>query len=92
MTTLTPVKSCARTSCSFNDNGCAAFAITVAGTSGTAQCATFIELDARGGLPSASGQVGACQHLECVHNSDLMCTAASIEVDSDTLCLTYEAR
>ena len=46
---------------------------------------------ARGGLPTANGQVGACQRLECTHNKDLMCTASSIEVTADADCSSYEA-
>ena len=48
---------------------------------------------ARGGLPVAEGHVGACQRLECVHNTDLMCTADAIAIGADTAtCLSYEAR
>ena len=35
---------------------------------------------------------GACQRLECVHNSDLVCTAASIDVTADAACAAFEAR
>lgn len=92
MATLTPVSACSATACSYNHDGCTAPAITVGGSDSAASCTTFIELDARGGLPTASGQVGACQRLECKHNSDLMCTAASIEVVGDTAnCARYEA-
>ena len=34
----------------------------------------------RAGLSSANGQVGACKRLECVHNTDLLCTAGEIAV------------
>ncbi|MBD2760958.1 DUF1540 domain-containing protein [Kocuria sp. cx-455] len=92
MATLTPVSTCAATACAYNDNGCTAPAITVGGSGSTASCTTFISLDARGGLPTANGQVGACQRLECKHNTDLLCTASSIEVTGDTAnCATYEA-
>ena len=37
--------------------------------------------------------MGACQRLECVHNTDLMCTADAITIGEDTAsCLSYEAR
>ena len=73
--------------------GCTAFAITVGGDAATPACSTFVSLDARGGLPVAEGHVGACQRLECVHNSDLMCTADAITIGEDTAsCLSYEAR
>lgn len=90
MKALTIVSSCAATACAYNNNGCSAGAITVAGTTSAASCGTFLALDARGGLPKAEGQVGACQRLECVHNADLMCTAKGIEVADTANCLTYE--
>lgn len=93
MTTLTIVKSCGTTACAFNNDGCTAFAITVGGAGAKASCATFVALDARAGLSSASGQVGACQRLECAHNADLLCTAAEIAVDGDAAeCLSYQPR
>ena len=91
MSTTSLVTSCATTSCAFNNGGCSAFAITVGGA-GAATCTTFIELDARAGLSSANGQVGACKRLECVHNSDLLCTAGEITVGDTADCLSYEAR
>ncbi|AXE38051.1 DUF1540 domain-containing protein [Acidipropionibacterium virtanenii] len=89
MSTVTAVKSCAATTCAFNNGGCAAFAVTI---TGKADCSTFITLDARGGLPTASGQVGACQCLECVHNKDLMCTIDAIDVADGAACASYEVR
>ena len=76
MPAITPIKSCNTTTCAFNNNGCTAFAIT---------------LDARGGLPTADGRVGACQRLECAHNKDLLCTAAGVTV-TDGVCASYEPR
>ena len=90
---VTKITSCTTTSCAFNNGGCTAFAITVGGDNGASACDTFISLDARGGLPVAEGQVGACQRLECVHNKDLMCTAEAVTVGGDTAsCKTYEVR
>ena len=90
---LATVSSCTTTACSYNKNGCTAFAVTIGGTAGAASCGTFISLDARGGLPTAQGQVGACQRLECTHNTDLMCTADAITVGGDTAaCELYAAR
>lgn len=89
MSTITAVRTCATTSCAYNSEGCTAYAITVAGGE-QATCATFITLDARGGLPVADGHVGACQRLECVHNADLMCTAEGIDVSDSAACLAYE--
>lgn len=90
METLTVVSSCAATTCAYNHGGCNAGAITVAGSRSSATCGTFLALDARGGLPTTKGQVGACQRLECVHNVDLMCTADGIQVADTANCLTYE--
>ncbi len=82
----TPVSTCAATACSFNNGGC-----TVAMTMGERGCATFAKLDARRSV-AANGLVGACQRLECVHNSDLVCTAASIDVTADAACAAFQAR
>lgn len=92
MSATSTVKSCNTASCSFNDGGCTAFAITVGGSDAKASCVTFVTLDARAGLSSASGQVGACKRLECVHNVDLLCTAEEIAVGDVADCLTYEIR
>lgn len=91
MSTVTAVKACATTTCAYNTDGCTAFAVTIAGTD-KATCATFVTLDARGGLPVADGHVGACQRLECVHNKDLMCSAAGIEISDVATCTSYEVR
>ena len=88
MTNQTLVSTCATTACAYNNGGCTAFAITVDGTSA---CTTFITLDARGGLPTADGRVGACQRLECAHNKDLLCSASGVTV-VDGVCTSYEAR
>ncbi|GAB94712.1 hypothetical protein BJY21_000516 [Kineosphaera limosa] len=92
MPALATVTSCSTTACSYNTDGCTAFAITVGGASGAASCGTFVALDARGGLPTADSHVGACQRLECRHNNDLMCTAEAITVGGDNAaCELYEA-
>ena len=88
MSTTSLVQSCAATTCAFNNDGCTALAIHVAG-SAAATCTTFIQPDARAGLATADGQVGASKRLECVHNSDLLCTAGKIEVGDVAECLTY---
>ncbi|MEJ5929140.1 DUF1540 domain-containing protein [Corynebacterium sp. H128] len=88
MSNATKVSSCATTSCAFNHEGCTAVAITVAGTG---SCGTFITLDARGGLATPDGKVGACHRLECTHNKDLLCTNESISIVGDTAqCADYE--
>ena len=88
MMTLSLVPSSATTACASNNGGCTAGPINVGGSE-AATCTTFIELDARAGLSSANGQVGACKRLECVHNSDLLCTAGEITVGDPADCLTY---
>jgi hypothetical protein len=91
MTQLTAIQTCSATACSYNNGGCTAAGITVGGTGDTASCATFLTLDARGGLPVADSHVSACQRLECVHNTDLMCTAAAVAITGDTAnCASYE--
>ncbi len=93
-TVMPPVSECTVAGCSYNDHGCHAFAITVSGTDGHADCGTFIPLTIRGGLPRAEAQVGACSRTDCVHNDALECRADAIRVgvDQDTAsCLTYSA-
>ena len=90
---VTKISTCTTTSCAFNNGGCTAFAITVGGDNGAPACATFISLDARGGLPVAEGHVGACQRLECVHNKALMCTAEAVTVGgAPAACTPSEVR
>jgi len=90
MTTITAVKECSTTNCAYNNDGCRAFAITIGGSTAKETCGTFIALDARGGLQVADGHVGACQRLECRHNTDLMCTAEMITVGDAANCVSYE--
>ncbi len=93
MSAITAISTCTTTACAYNDGGCTAFAITVGGEGSAPSCSTFLRLDARGGLPVAEAHVGACQRLECVHNTDLMCTAEAVSIGGDTAgCLSYEAR
>lgn len=94
MTATVPVTECAVEHCSFNDHThCSAAGITIAGASDHAQCATFIDIGAHGGLPKVLASVGACQRTECLHNDHLMCGADSVKVGpgADSAdCLTYE--
>lgn len=93
MSAITAVSSCTMTTCAYNDKGCTAYAITVGGEGSAPSCTTFVHLDARGGLPVTEGRIGACQRLECVHNSDLMCTAEAVSIGGDAAgCLSYQAR
>ena len=82
------IASCAATDCSFNHGGCAAPMVTM----GTKACVTFIDLDKKGGLPTLTPQVGACQRADCVHNDNLVCDAAGVKVSSAETCLTFQAR
>ncbi|WP_129657789.1 DUF1540 domain-containing protein [Rothia uropygialis] len=92
MSVMTDVAECTVSNCSFNHDGCTAFAVTITGEPQDASCGTFISLDADGGLPRAQAHVGACQRIECFFNKDLMCGAESVKVGSATSgadCLTY---
>jgi hypothetical protein len=94
-TEMPAVSECTVTGCSYNDDGCHAFAITVGGEDGQADCTTFIPLDRKGGLSRAVAQVGACSLSDCAHNRQLECTApggvrmAPGRGDHATNCLTY---
>lgn len=93
MTVTADVSTCSVETCSYNhDEHCAADAITVGGSDGHATCATFVSLDADGGLPTVRSHVGACQRADCTHNRDLMCHAESVTIGwsgSEADCLTY---
>ncbi|MCT2584606.1 DUF1540 domain-containing protein [Actinophytocola gossypii] len=92
------VSECTVSRCSYNaHDGCHAFAITVGGSDGAADCGTFVPLTAKGGLPKVVPQVGACSRTDCVHNADLECSAPDIRVgpgegDHAANCLTYSTR
>jgi len=89
------VSACSVTNCSYNDDGCHAFAITISDKGSGAACATFIPLTAKGGLPRVVAQVGACQRSDCRHNSELECRAAEVHVGVGrdlADCLTYTPR
>ena len=68
-------------------------AITIAGSTGDASCATFIPLDVKGGLSRVVAAVGACQRAECSHNDHLECNAESVRIGAGGThhadCLTY---
>lgn len=88
------VRQCTAVACSFNDGGCHAPAVTVAAAGRAASCATFVESPVRGGIAGITGSVGACARADCVHNSNLACTASSVEVGPAVTasdCLTYQA-
>lgn len=87
--TMPAVSECAASGCSFNHDGCRAFAITVADSSG---CGTFVQLTRKGGLDTVKAQVGACLRAECAHNADLECTADSVRMGAGAdgaTCLTF---
>ncbi len=92
------VSECTVAGCSYNHDGCHAFAITVSGDTGSADCGTFIPLGTKGGLDKVVAQVGACQRTDCSFNAELECTASSIRVGAgargaDTAaCLTFAGR
>ncbi|QOC89755.1 DUF1540 domain-containing protein [Micromonospora craniellae] len=87
------VRECAAISCSFNDGGCHAPAVTVAAAGEAASCATFVESPIRGGIAEITGTVGACARTDCSHNKNLACKAPSVQVGSGVTvsdCLTYQ--
>lgn len=88
------VSECTATQCGYNhQDECHAAAITIGRES--AQCTTFIETTAKGGVEELLGQVGACQRSDCQHNQDLECHAPSIQVtagQSMAGCRTYKPR
>ncbi|WP_222266872.1 DUF1540 domain-containing protein [Modestobacter marinus] len=97
MTTLAmpAVSECTVDGCSYNHDGCHAFAITVRDHNGHADCGTFVPLTRKGGLPLAEAQVGACLRADCRHNEELECHADAIRVGPDidgANCLTYSPR
>lgn len=90
-TAMPQVSECTVTGCSYNHDGCHAFAVTVDDGAG---CATFIPLDMKGGLGKVITQVGACQRTGCMFNKDLECTADAIRVGAGAgseaaNCLSY---
>lgn len=93
-TEMPAVHECTVTGCSYNDDGCHAFAITVGGDDGAADCATFVPLSRKGGLDKVVAQVGACSRTDCRFNSALECTASGVRVapgegSHSANCLTY---
>lgn len=95
--TMPAVSECTVFGCSYNHEGCHAFAITVGGTDESADCGTFFPLGAKGGLDRVVAQVGACTRSSCVHNESLECTASAIRVGAgagghDANCLTFTPR
>ena len=93
---MRPIAECTVAGCSYNDHSsCHAYAITVGGKAADAECTTFIPLSAKGGLAKVTGQVGACQRADCVHNVSLECTASSVKIGAGAGAadrLTFQAR
>lgn len=89
------VSTCSVEGCSYNhDHDCHAAAITVLGSNGTSACGTYVEEAAKAGIRTTA-QVGACHRADCVHNSSLECSAASVEIGpgADVAdCLTFQTR
>jgi hypothetical protein len=88
------VHECTVSGCSYNHDGCHAFAITVRSDNGAADCGTFIPLSTKGGLDKVVAKVGACSRTDCTHNASLECSAPSVRIgqgqgDHVANCLTY---
>ena len=78
---LPAVSECSVAGCSYNDHShCHAAAVTIGGSIGDAECATFIPLGTKGGLDKVVTHVGACKRGECFHNTALECPAASVRI------------
>jgi hypothetical protein len=92
-TPMPQVTECSVTGCSYNHDGCTAFAVTV---DQDHDCATFIPLDTKGGLSKVVTQVGACQRANCMFNQDLECVASAVRMgpgaDGTAACLSYQER
>ncbi|TDP33159.1 uncharacterized protein DUF1540 [Nocardia ignorata] len=91
------VFKCTVSDCSYNHDGCHAYAINVADHNGSADCGTFIPLSIKGGLDTVTSMVGACQRADCLHNRHLECAASDTHVgpgegEHTARCLTYSAR
>ena len=91
MATLTemPHVECTVAGCSYNHDGCTAFAVTI---DDSTDCVTFIDIGTRGGLDRVVAQVGACQRSSCTFNNDLECTATAVRIGpggGTANCLTY---
>ncbi|EEH64490.1 hypothetical protein HMPREF0044_0227 [Gleimia coleocanis DSM 15436] len=82
----TPEINCATTSCSFNNNGCGAYAATI----GTKGCVTFLEIGVRPTIKHEA-TVGACQRTDCTFNHDLACDATAVTV-TNAECQTFTAK
>lgn len=96
-TEMPAVNECTVAGCSYNHDGCHAFAITVNGADGSADCGTFIPLPRKGGLDRVVAQVGACSREDCSHNANLECTAQGVRIGAGpgghaANCLTYAPR
>lgn len=94
VTEMPAVQECTVAGCSYNHDGCHAFAITVQGENGTADCGTFVPLGTKGGLDRVVAQVGACSRTDCSHNANLECTADFVRIGAGAgghaaNCLTY---
>jgi uncharacterized protein DUF1540 len=88
------VQTCTVSACSYNHDGCTAYAITI-GSPSSAECDTFYDSAEKGGLGKALAQVGACKRADCTHNANLECRAPAIVVGESgdkADCLTYEKK
>jgi len=95
MTVMPAVSECSVDGCGYNHDGCHAFAITVAGQNGSADCGTFVPLARKGGLDKVVAQVGACSRVDCAFNKDLECSATGVRIGAGAgvaaaNCLTYQ--
>ncbi len=90
---MVKIAMCNVSSCSYNKDGhCHTFGINVGPHS---ECNTFIVANARGGLLSSSGGVGACIATDCEFNQKMSCAAANIRAEMHNMhadCATYRKK
>ncbi|MDX1972527.1 MAG: DUF1540 domain-containing protein [Candidatus Sumerlaeia bacterium] len=92
MTTATKVQTCNATDCAFNQaKACHAEAVTIQADA----CLTYTKSSTKGGSVMKVANVGACKAAGCVHNANLMCTAASVMIGlrgGSVSCLNFSER
>jgi hypothetical protein len=86
------VKECVVTECSYNTGKvCHAMAIMV-GDDVCPMCDTYTNYMSKGGVPDATGKVGACRTSDCIYNDSLECSADGINVgwhQNHAECMTF---
>ena len=86
------ISKCTADSCAFNSEGsCSTIAINVNGSDHS--CNTFLDKPVDAGIDGVQSSVGACKEETCIHNSNLICQADSIAIESKSgaaTCTTFQ--